>query len=480
MSSVVLAACGWTAAVPAASYAADTTFCGPTMSHAATTAVVSDTAAQCGAGGRSLALYGSDAASETVTTTQPNTRISVTAHGGQCNGAPVIEIAIDGTAVFDSGVGNTLKFVTYDGFMNVPAGVHTVSVRMTNYFVSAGIPLLLAPCARNLYIDAISLTSPQQFAPTSYRNQPLAADAPLDPNSAGCVHELASEASQYGTWVAGPPSTSNSGVPIYTVSAQQPTTKVVVDPLSELALRAAAGDSHDRYWKDQLSSQWANVPLPAGASASVGSDENLVVYQPATDTTWEFWGFSHGVTGSPQAKWGGKLTGVSTNGGAFPTPFGATATGIPFLAGVQRIAELESGAINHVVDFTAPNTPNAALPFISPADRADGPVNWPVTSHALPEGMRFRLPATLNIDSLNLPPYTAMLAKAIQRYGMVLDNHGGVGFTAEEPPDGTNPYTSGPHPIFDGQVPNNNGLMKDFPWTQLQALADTGGREVCL
>ena len=65
-----------------------------------------------------------------------------------------------------------------------------------------------------------------------------------------------------------------------------------------------------------------------------------------------------------------------------------------------------------------------------PAQRADGDST---ADTAIPEGTRFRLPASLNIDALNLPRQTAMMAKAAQKYGIVVATARRGGFRAEDP-----------------------------------------------
>jgi hypothetical protein len=66
-----------------------------------------------------------------------------------------------------------------------------------------------------------------------------------------------------------------------------------------------------------------------------------------------------------------------------------------------------------------------------------------------------------------------MLARAVQRYGMVMDNSGDdVAFMAEAPkPGDPHPY-DGPNGLFGGQHPDD--LLAGFPWDRLQAIADTG------
>jgi hypothetical protein len=222
------------------------------------------------------------------------------------------------------------------------------------------------------------------------------------------------------------------------------------------------------------------VPLPPNAVQADGTDQHLVVHQPSSDTFWEFWGFER-INGQPGARYGGRMEHVSTNPGHFTDPtdeppgpgsqFGATATSIPLLVGLQRISELQAGVIDHAVNVVVAQPGDT---FRWPAQREDGENKLPWAVH---EGMRFRLPASLNVEALNLPPYAKMLARAIQKYGMVVTdgmNDGALGevgvvFYAEDPaPTGTNPYPA----IFGIWGPNEDGQFKNFPWDKLQVLAN--------
>ena len=338
-----------------------------------------------------------------------------------------------------------------------------------------GVSLWLAPAA-----------SAQLFAPNSYRNQPLANNAPIDPNSATMVQDLDSQV-QSGDLGNSPPwiNTTSYSDPVYTVPATQPKVKVTV-----------VGDSSG----DQtLQTQFKAVPLPSNAVPDPGTDGSLTVYQPSTDKLWDFWVLRRPQNGSGwTAMYGGEIgseqsgmLGVSQNPGYWTDPptgfghlYGATATSIPWLVGLQRISELQAFAINHVVSFSMPRPAGC---FRWPAQRQDQPITADNSDPlAPPEGAILRLPPTLNIDALNIPPYTKILAKAVQKYGMVLQDrdtesltqnqtYGNVSVYAEEPQSG-DPY-HGSTGIFGGY--NEADLMNAFPWSRLEVLAVPPGHNPC-
>ena len=112
-----------------------------------------------------------------------------------------------------------------------------------------------------------------------------------------------------------------------------------------------------------------------------------------------------------------------------------------------------------------------------PGDRARDVFSWPAQRtrrhprrpNAIPEGTRFRLDPSLDLDTIQMAPVVRMVAEAAQRYGIVLrDKAGSVTFYGEDPtPTGTNPY-AGPTGWFQGKSAAT--LMQAFPWEHLQAL----------
>ncbi|MCW3062880.1 MAG: hypothetical protein JWN32_52 [Solirubrobacterales bacterium] len=288
---------------------------------------------------------------------------------------------------------------------------------------------------------------PRFFDPGGVWNAALSPSAALTPDSDSLVATLRYAVQHWGAWI----NTTAYSAPVYVVPANLATSRV--------ALRNGGPPG----MADQLSA----VPLPAGTRPADGTDQQLVVYQPSTDTMWEFWQLRWTSTGWVTG-YGGRMRPVSTNTGIFPTGFGATVTSLPLLGGMMTINELQAGRIDHALAFAMPY-PRAGV-FVWPAQRTDG--DGPASS--VPEGTRFRLPANLDIAALNLPPMTAMIAKAVQRYGMILRDKGGsFAFYGQDPRTYTqaglpDPYTA----MYGGLRPDQ--LLASFPWDKLQAIQPHG------
>jgi hypothetical protein len=283
------------------------------------------------------------------------------------------------------------------------------------------------------------------FGANSFWNRRLGDDAPVDPRSDAYVAELRRQLKVASPWI----NTTQYSTPVYRVPAGQPTERVVLDT---------------NLWA--LQREWEAVPIPPGARPAAGSDKHLVIHQPSTDTLWEFWHLER-RDGTWHARWGGKMTGVSANPGYFTgaqSSWGATATSLPLAGGLMTIDEVRRGSIDHALALAIPHP--KAREFSWPAQRTDGS-NY--AADAIPEGARFRLDPTLDLDSLRLPRLVRLMAEAAQRYGLVVrDKAGAVVFYGEDStPTGSDPWR-GSAGFFEGQYPNR--LLERFPWDRLQAL----------
>lgn len=295
-------------------------------------------------------------------------------------------------------------------------------------------------------------TSATPFAPDSVWNEPLRANPPLAPRSAAYVNDLLSQIASDGTWI----NTYAYSTPVFTVPATQRTTRVTLDAGFSPAMQA-------------LQQTWADVPIPPKARPASGTDAQMVIWQPATDTMWEFWQMHHDSAGW-HAAWGGTIYNLSSNPGYYTAPqptWGATAPSLPLLGGLIRPSELASGHIDHALSLGIPQA--QAEYFAWPAQRTDGSA---YSRTAIPEGQRFRLDPHLNLNKIPMAPIVKMIAVAAQKYGIIVrDQAGAVTFYAEDTDaEGLpNPYY-GASGYFQDQYVNN--LLKSFPWAHLQALKD--------
>jgi hypothetical protein len=276
--------------------------------------------------------------------------------------------------------------------------------------------------------------------------------------------------------VKNPPyiNTLNYSTPIYTVPAGAPKVPVtVVKPYSAALLEMAA----------------LGVPIPSGAQPAGGSDRHMVVWQPSTDTMWEFIGMRQDAAGKWLANWGGRLLQASASPGHYRNrwgqggfgpkrnvtedkTWGSTACSLPMAAGIALISELQAGVIPHALSMALPDCKKSV--WVYPAQRTDG---GDLSADAIPEGTRFRIDPAVDITKLGLPPIGLVFARAAQDYGIIVNDKSlsAVGFRAEDPGPLTragqpNPYTklfvdAAKKPLASYQI------LAKFPWAHLQQLA---------
>lgn len=292
------------------------------------------------------------------------------------------------------------------------------------------------------------------YAPNSIWSTPVDGAQGLDPASAAIVARLlgmvnSEESTHNGPWI----NTTQYSIPVYTVPSGQPLVPMTIDVTKPYAnpLKAALAPG---------------VPIPAGAHPATGTDGTLVIWQPSSDTLWEFWRANLQTDGW-HASWGGVMPNVSQNPGYFTSPdqiWGATATSLASTGGLISPTELQAGVINHALAMAIPAT--RAKQWAWPAVRSDG---QDTATDSIPEGAHFRIDPGLDLNSLNLPPVTLMLARAAQKYGIIVrDKSAVVDFYAEDPtPSGTNPYPQ----LFGNQYPYQ--FLASFPWSHLQLLPMT-------
>jgi hypothetical protein len=298
----------------------------------------------------------------------------------------------------------------------------------------------------------------QLFASSSFWNEPLADDPPIDPNSAALVQAFAAQiqrerSANIGPWIgAGAGST-----PVYRVPVDQPRVRVRLDKTTSRGAKA-------------LRRAFASVPIPRNAKPAPGADGHLTIWQPSTDRLWEFF-HAHREGGVWHADWGGAIRRVSRSPGYYTASawpgatrsWGATATSLPIVGGTILLNELKRGRIDHALALNLP-APRAGE-FAWPAQRSDG--TGPPT--ALPEGARIRLDPTLNVNDLGLPKLGRMVARAAQRYGMVVrdQTHHGTSLWAEVPTGSSHGVST----YLRGKTPAE--VLANFPWDRMQVLKMT-------
>ena len=297
--------------------------------------------------------------------------------------------------------------------------------------------------------ESLGAADPVFFRSDSVWNKKLSRDQPIHPNSENFVRELLKNLHKAKPGI----NAAHYSTPLYRVNSTTPKSPVRIVQNGRPQTETVLG-------RECLK----GVPLPQKVRAADGTDGHLTILETDTGKLYEFWKFKK-VNSRWQASWGGILENVKTSDGIMPRvtnasggeeAWGATATGLPVIAGTILIEELKTGKIPHALAFAIPRAKKGK--FIWPARRTDGTTSAP---NAIPEGARFRLPEDIPMDPRWLP-LTRMLVEAVRDYGMILrDQAGAVVFYGEDPtPTGSDPYRD--------MKPTE--AMEQFPWEKLQAL----------
>jgi Ca-dependent carbohydrate-binding module xylan-binding len=135
-------------ALPACASAADTTVTttpGESFTSSATyLRPVADSAAE---GGRTLAMYTAGIAQAKLGLASAATSLAVRARGTQCDGAPTLQLNVDGVKVSTFTVSAT-SYATYSVGKTLAAGPHVVTLSLTNDHSGSS-------CDRNVYVDTV-------------------------------------------------------------------------------------------------------------------------------------------------------------------------------------------------------------------------------------------------------------------------------------------------------------------------------------
>jgi len=155
-------------------------------------------------------------------------------------------------------------------------------------------------------------------------------------------------------------------------------------------------------------------PIPSSPRIEGGSDRHLLMWDLDACRLYEL--FAAQRTASGWHAGSGAIWNLASNALRPDGWTSADAAGLPILPGLVRFDEVASGAVNHAIRFTAPETRSA---HIYPARHHAGSG---ASSSLPPMGMRVRLKASFDMSGLS--PRVRVILVAMQRYGMILADNG--------------------------------------------------------
>ena len=260
----------------------------------------------------------------------------------------------------------------------------------------------------NYYLPKIQITDITRMRPyldTSFWNTPIGDTPSYDPHSAEMVATIGldSEGRIYST----PDEYS------YTVYFVDQTTPRWDIPC--VSYKCTIVTPEETIRTDML----PDVPLPPGAKPAGGSDAAMLVIDKSTLKEYNLRGVQRTKDGWRVKN--GSVYNILWDG--TPAQYGSRGSGIPFYAGLVRPWEIRQGRIDHVITFSY--TFPARDRCVFPATKTDGDS---VMTYAIPEGAQLQLDPSLteqDFDDMGLERAGKIIARALQKYGMVLVNAAG-------------------------------------------------------
>jgi hypothetical protein len=112
----------------------------------------------------------------------------------------------------------------------------------------------------------------------------------------------------------------------------------------------------------------------------------------------------------------------------------ADAAGLPVFPGLVKVSEVQAGAVNHAIRFTASKSQNG---FIHPATHAAGTASTSLP----PMGLRLRLKASFDLSGYSGP--ALVILTAMKQYGIILADNGSNWYISGDSDDAWNPLMDG-------------------------------------
>ena len=245
------------------------------------------------------------------------------------------------------------------------------------------------------------------FPASSQWNQPVDR-LPVHTRSDAIVRSIGATETMHPDFGSGLYEGRPIGIPYTVVARDQATTRVRFE---------YAGES-DR----------GPYPIPANPPVEGGGDRHVLMVQRGTCRLYELFAAERGGGGWTAGS--GAIFDLRSNRLRPRGWTSADAAGLPILPGLARYDEVAQGAIRHALRFTVQRSRRA---FVYPARHFASSLTDP----ALPAmGQRLRLKRRVRIAAL--PRQARIVARALQRYGMLVADNG------------SDWYLSGaPHPRWD-------------------------------
>lgn len=340
--------------------------------------------------------------------------------------------------------------------------MHLIRGRL-RLLIAALILIAVVPGAVGIAHAETGSAYPRVWASTAPVYQQLPGDAPVDAHSKSIVQNL----KKYGIEQYGVPARD---LPSMNLAAYRFSNPIWFTKGSDPAYDIQFSDCQNKGYLPSEFENLKSVNIPDGAEPASGTDGQLTVINTDTGRYVDLWR-AYKLKGRWFACWGGSIASSYVSDGIFQFPKGVSASGAALEPYTVKTAELRAGHIDHVIGLAVP--PQVIDNYVSkPMARTDGTIQR--SEKTISEGQLLRLPADLDLDSLNLHPVAKTIAKAAQEYGfVVLDGAGGINISVQNAAS----FDEDPYPALFGKADTwnvmwggRNWQYDAFPFDKMQAL----------
>lgn len=307
-----------------------------------------------------------------------------------------------------------------------------------------------------------SIQNKRFFSENSFWNQPIPANAEIDPQSGIWIKMLEKEPTGENFGI----SCTEWTIPVYEVNANTPTYHIKKHTLDENEInvwntvreRKTFGHGHE----------FNPVPIPNNAVADPEKDAHFAVVDWDRMLAWDMWGLKKLEDGTWETKTGmvtrmdgdGVFDGhelgyVDKESVHFHGP--SRASGVPAYAGLIMYDEIMAGRIDHKLACSIRYA--AFREFVYPASWTDGFVEG-----GIPEGAVIRLDPNLDLSEFNLTKEELVIAKALQEYGVVIVD------VAQGQPIYAEGLWGHPDKSWKGKLREWDGGISDIPFKHYQVM----------
>jgi len=254
------------------------------------------------------------------------------------------------------------------------------------------------------------------FSDESFWNQPVPEDAEADPRSDYWISLLKQEPTREYFGI----SFKKWTIPVYEADSTTPVYEIKKHYLSEE--EKAVWDTERETFGHGPGFKY--VPVPKNAEPDPEEDSHLAIIDRHRNIAWDMWGLRKLPDGTYESNTGMTypLDGDGTfktgdfdiiNGESIHFHGPSRAAGVPAFAGLIMYDEVMDGEIRH--KLSCATRYNALQEFVYPASWTDGFVKG-----GIPEGAVIQLDPNLDLTPFNLTKEETVIAKVLQKYGMVI------------------------------------------------------------